>query len=85
MMPNDRTNRGRSNIEEDDLEYSTNVSDSEEANKITEKSKSETGKKRPRIESDDNDSDGDEEFDLPLIYHKKARRVLVDDDDDDDE
>ncbi|XP_067022608.1 protein timeless homolog [Acropora muricata] len=82
---NDRTNRGRSNIEEDDLEYSTNVSDAEETSKITEKRKSETGKKRPRIESDDNDSDGDEEFDLPLIYHKKARRVLVDDDDDDDE
>lgn len=82
---NDRTNRGRSNIKEDDLEYSTNVSDSEEANKNTEKSKSETGKKRPRIESDDNDSDGDEEFDLPLIYQKKARRVLVDDDDDDDD
>ncbi|XP_068743306.1 protein timeless homolog [Montipora capricornis] len=72
----------RSDIEEDNLEYSTNISDSEDISNNTETSKSEAGKKRPRIESDDSDSDDDEEFNLPLSYHKRARRVLLDDNDD---
>ena len=73
--------------DDDDLEYSRNISDTrsdtEDVNNNADKSLSEAGKKRPRHDNDDESSDDDEEFNLPLNFHKKARRVLVDDDDDD--
>lgn len=69
--------------DDDNLEYSRNISDTEHNN--ADKSQSEAGKKRPRDDNDDDSSDDDdEEFNLPLNFHKKARRVLVDDDEDED-
>ncbi|XP_078377463.1 protein timeless homolog isoform X3 [Oculina patagonica] len=71
--------------DDDDLEYSRNISDTEDVNNNADKSQSEAGKKRPRDDNDDDGSDDDdEEFNLPLNFHKKARRVLVDDDEDED-
>ena len=77
------TKKATTSDSDDDLEYSRNISDTEDANNNADKSQSEAGKKRSRDDNDDESSDDDEEFNLPLNYHKKARRVLVDDDDDD--
>lgn len=69
--------------DDNDLEYSRNLSDTEDVNNSADKSQSEEGKKRPRDDNDDDSSDDEEEFNLPLNFHKKARRVLVDDEDED--
>ena len=67
--------------DDNDLEYSRNISDTEDVNNNAYESQSEAGKKRPRHDNDDDSDDDDEEFNLPLNFHKKARRVLVDDED----
>ena len=71
-----------------DLEYSRNISDSEDVNYNPSGVRhTEAGKKRARDDDSDgpsDDDDDDEKFNLPLNSHKKARRIVVDDDDDEE-
>nr|XP_058960155.1 protein timeless homolog [Pocillopora verrucosa] len=73
-----------------DLEYSRNISDSEDVNYNPSGVRhTEAGKKRVRDDdsdgpSGDDDNNDDEKFNLPLNSHKKARRIVVDDDDDEE-
>ena len=73
-----------------DLEYSRNISDSEDVYYNPSGVRhTEAGKKRVRDDdsdgsSGDDDNDDDEKFNLPLNSHKKARRIVVDDDDDEE-
>lgn len=68
-----------------DLEYSRNISDSEDVYYNPSGVRhTEAGKKRVRDDdsdgpSGDDDNDDDEKFNLPLNSHKKARRIVVDD------
>ena len=69
-----------------DLGNGGNVTDSDGDVENNNRSKDalEVGRKRPRDDMDGSEEDDDEEFNVPLSYHKKAKRVFIDDDDDDD-
>lgn len=75
-----------SDSENGDLEYSRNLSNTEDVSgNHSEVRRTEAGKKRARDDNGDGTSDDeDEKFNLPLNSHKKARRVVVDDDDEEE-
>lgn len=75
-----------SDSENGDLEYSRNLSNTEDVSgNHSEVRRTEAGKKRARDDNGDGTSDDeDEKFNLPLNSYKKARRVVVDDDDEEE-